>query len=806
MTYEQFLKSKQVTANPSGFTAESLNPALKPFQAAIVKWALKGGRRAIFADTGLGKTLMQLEWANQVSDHTGGQVLVLAPLAVAEQTAREAMKFGIQGARVVDSPSDDRIQITNYEKLHKFNPASYKGVVLDESSILKGFTSTYRKALTEFSNSINYRLPCSATPAPNDYMELGNHAEYLGVMSCTEMLAMFFTHDGGETSKWRLKGHAQSKFWQWVASWAVAVRKPSDIGFSDDGYDLPPLHMEQHVIASEIIPDGKLFAVEAETLQERQQARKGTIGMRVDRAASLVNNSTESWIVWCGLNDESKALAAAIPGAVEVTGSDSDKWKVDAIQWFTGNLCLCSTKQKKLEESSAPDATSELGNLKTIHRHSNEPQCTCGYISGKRVLVSKPVMMGFGLNFQACRNMAFVGLSDSYEQFYQAVRRCWRFGQDREVYAHVITTDIEGAVVRNIERKDQQSKEMMAGMVEHMKDEMAKNLGLSISQKSEYGRDVATADSFTAHWGDSIEVIGEMPDNSIHYSIYSPPFSSLYTYSNSDRDMGNCRTYEEFMDHFSYLAPQLYRVLMPGRLMSFHCMNLPLTKERDGVIGLRDFRGILIKLFQDAGFIFHSEVCIWKDPVTAMQRTKAIGLLYKQLRKDSSISRQGIPDYLVTMRKPGENPERITKVAPPAGSTYKHARNVPANEFAVDKWQQYASPVWMDIDQSDTLNRDGAREEDDERHICPLQLGVIHRGIELWTNQGDTVLSPFMGIGSEGYESIRLGRKFIGCELKRSYWELAVKNLRQASNDKANQATLFDEEHEVTSLYSQLPT
>jgi DNA modification methylase len=306
---------------------------------------------------------------------------------------------------------------------------------------------------------------------------------------------------------------------------------------------------------------------------------------------------------------------------------------------------------------------------------------------------------------------------------------------------------------------------------------MAKNIGIELSQKSEYGRDVLTSDAFTSHWGDCVEVISEMPSDSLHYSIYSPPFSSLYTYSNSDRDMGNCRTYEEFMDHFSFLAPQLFRVLMPGRLMSFHCMNLPLTKERDGVIGIRDFRGILIKLFQDAGFIFHSEVCIWKDPVTAMQRTKAIGLLYKQLRKDSTISRQGIPDYLVTMRKPGENTERVTKTH---------------ESFPVDLWQRYASPVWMDIDQSDTLNRDGAREEDDERHICPLQLGVIERGIQLWTNPGDTVLSPFMGIGSEGYAAIKLGRKYVGVELKRSYYELACKNLKQAENDGKNQGSLFE--------------
>lgn len=730
MTYEEFIAGKAKHAIPCGFEVNDFNPLMKPFQKAITRWALRGGRRAIFSGTGTGKTFMELEWAR----HIPGKVLILAPLAVAEQTAREAVKFGYDGVEVVSDPNDAKVQITNYEKIHRFTPDRYTGIVIDESSCLKAYDSKYRKWLTEFASTIPYRLPASATPAPNDYMELGNHAEFLGIMKASEMLAMFFTHDGGDTSKWRLKGHAQSEFWKWVASWAVAVRKPSDIGFDNTGYDLPPLNIQQHTIASEIIQDGRLFMVEAESLSERQSARKDTIGLRVAKAADLANGSDEQWIVWCGLNAESQALTNAIRGAVEVTGSDTPEHKRDAVLDFIGG--------------------------KT------------------RVIVSKSEIMGYGLNLQCCRNMAFVGLSDSFEQYYQAVRRCWRFGQDKQVNAHVITTDIEGAVVRNIERKEKQADEMMAGMVDHMKDEMAKNLGVEMDQKSEYRRDVFSGDRFTAHLGDCVEVVGELPENSIHYSIFSPPFSSLYTYSNSDRDMGNCASYEEFMEGMEYLVKELYRVLMPGRLVSFHCMNLPLTKERDGVIGIRDFRGALIRAFESPGFIFHSEVCIWKDPVTAMQRTKAIGLLYKQLRKDSTISRQGIPDYLVTMRKPGENPERVTKTH---------------DGFPVGLWQRYASPVWMDVDQSNTLAREEAREEDDERHICPLQLDVIERGIRLWTNPGDTVLSPFMGIGSEGYQALKMGRKFIGSELKESYWKVAVKNLKQAEHDELVQADLFAE-------------
>lgn len=274
-------------------------------------------------------------------------------------------------------------------------------------------------------------------------------------------------------------------------------------------------------------------------------------------------------------------------------------------------------------------------------------------------------------------------------------------------------------------------------------------------------------EKFSLYNGDSVEVLKGIPDNSIHYSIFSPPFASLYTYSNSDRDMGNSKTDDEFYEHFTFLVKELYRVTMPGRLLSFHCMNLPTSKVRDGVIGIKDFRGLLIRIFTDAGWIYHSEVCIWKNPVTAMQRTKALGLLWKQLKKDSAMSRQGIPDFIVTMRKPGDNPERVTHID---------------ESFPCNVWQKYASPVWMDINQSDTLQRKSAREDKDEKHICPLQLEVIKRCIELWSNPNDIVLDPFAGIGSTPYVALRMGRRGLGVELKGSYYEQAVKNCNEALN------------------------
>lgn len=287
-------------------------------------------------------------------------------------------------------------------------------------------------------------------------------------------------------------------------------------------------------------------------------------------------------------------------------------------------------------------------------------------------------------------------------------------------------------------------------------------------------KDQAITERYALYNGDSCEILRGIPENSVHFEIYSPPFASLYTYSNSERDLGNCRTKSEFFRHFEFIIRELYRVLMPGRVMAVHCMNLPTSKERDGFIGIEDFRGELIRAFQAAGFLYHSEVCIWKDPVIAMQRTKALGLLHKQLKKDSCMSRQGIPDYLVVMRKPGENPERVTHT----------------NEsFPVDIWQRYASPIWTDINPSDTLQASSARDEKDEKHICPLQLTVIRRALNLWTNPGDTVLSPFMGIGSEGVVSLQGGRRFVGVELKPTWYAQAVKNCAGVTEEK--QMTLW---------------
>lgn len=732
MQYEEFLASKRIAQKPHGFEPENLNQFLFDFQRDIVTWACRKGRAAVFADCGMGKTIMQLSWAEQVCNHVGGMVLIVAPLAVAAQTCREGHTFGIHvnKARTADDLQPG-VNITNYEMLTHFEGVDFNGVVLDESSILKSYTGAIRNQIISMFKFTPFRLACTATPAPNDYMELGNHSEFLGCMDRTEMLAMFFIHDGGDTSKWRLKGHASSKFWDWVASWACMVTKPSDLGYDDGEFELPELNINTHIIESGMNQEGRLFAVTETTLSEQQKARRNTVEIKADMIAGYVNSSDDSWLIWCDLNAESEHLALSIPDAIEVRGADTAEHKEDAM---------------------------------------------LGFADGKyRVLVTKPSIAGFGMNWQHCHKIAFCGMSHSYEQFYQAVRRCWRFGQNQPVDVEIFVTDLEQSIVDNVIRKKDDSEGMRVEMLSRT-SKIKEDSIMTERNDAVYVEDDRHGEGWTMLLGDCVERIKEIESSTIGFSVFSPPFASLYTYSNSDRDMGNSKTDEEFAAHFRYLVDELYRVIMPGRLVSFHCMNLPTSKERDGFIGIKDFRGELIRMFQDAGFIYHSEVTIWKDPVTAMQRTKAIGLLNKQKNKDSTISRQGIPDYLVTMRKPGDNPEPVT-----------HTND----DFPISVWQKYASPVWMDINPSNTLQYRAARENSDERHICPLQLDVIERAIKLWSNPGDLVLSPFGGIGSEGYVAIKDGREFIGIELKKSYFDLACKNLN-AAVEESQTLTLFD--------------
>jgi len=758
LDYKQFLERKKIMVTASGFdiNAEELNEKLFDFQKDIVKWALKKGRAAIFADCGLGKTPMQLEWSNQVHKKDNLPILILAPLAVAHQTVSEGDKFNIK-VNYAENQSQiiNGINITNYEKLHHFDASKFNGIVLDESSILKSYSGKTRNTIIESFNKTNYRLACTATPSPNDFTELGNHSEFLGVQTRAEMLSMFFINDTANVGTWRLKGHAEKEYWKWVSNWSIMLTNPRDLGYNQVGYDLPEIQFIQHTVEVEQNLNGQLFKQLAQTLEERRDARKISLTQRVNKCKEIVNQDKDAqWLIWCDYNAESELLSKEIDNSTEVTGSQKDD-----------------------EKSSR----------------------MLGFAKGEvQILVSKSKIAGFGLNFQKCHNIIYCGLSDSYESFYQSVRRCYRFGQENKVKVHIVISDLEGNIIENIKRKERDAIKMQKEMIAQLQLFEIKQLRGHMDSSMEYKQNVIETEQYKAILGDSVEEIKRIQTDSIHYQLFSPPFASLFTFSNSVRDLSNTKTIKEFMDQYKFLAEEQYRISMPGRLLSFHVMNLPSTITSDGFIGIKDLRGDLIRLYQEEGFIFHSEVVIWKDPKLQAVRTKTLSLAHKQIIKDSARCSQGFPDYIITMRKPGENPEPVSKtngfekyIGEMENPKNKKNDNPAKNKYSQDVWERYASPVWTDIRQTRTLNVRSARENGDERHMTPTQLDVVERCIELWTNPNDTVFSPFMGIGSEGYGAILQGRKFIGIELKESYFNVAVKNLENATQEKEVK-TFFD--------------
>lgn len=434
MNYYEFLKTKDIKVIDCGFEidADSLSSKAYEWQKDIVKWALKKGRAALFEDCGLGKTLQELMIAKAVAEKENKPSLILTPLAVADQTRREGEKFGIE-AKVIRNQEEielEKVNIANYEILSHFDLSVFGCVILDESSILKDYTSSTKKELVDKCSVVPYRYAATATPSPNDYVELGNHAEFLGIMSRTEMLATYFVHDGGDTSKWRLKGHAADKFFQWVASWSVCVTNPADLGYDGSSYILPPLNIHEHIVKSNKLEDTngqlRLFASDSLSLNERRAVRRDSLEERVKVAAEIANGTDKQVLVWCDLNDESKALTEAINGAVEVRGDNTPEHKVNTMNGFT--------------------------------------------VGEVRSLVSKPKIAGWGMNWQNCNTMIFVGLSDSFEAFYQAVRRCLRFGQKKPVDVHIIISEADGCVKDNIERKQADAERMKNELVQFTKD------------------------------------------------------------------------------------------------------------------------------------------------------------------------------------------------------------------------------------------------------------------------------------------------------------------------------------------------
>ena len=752
--YERFLATKQLIVANAGVDVSpgDINPKLFPFQRSLVQWALRKGRSAIFSDCGTGKTFMQLEWARLTRERT----LIFAPLAVAQQTEREARLLGLDVRYVRDqSQVATPISVANYEMLAHFDASTFGAVVLDESSILKSVDGKTRSALIEAFRETPYRLCCTATPAPNDIAEFANHAEFLGIASRVEMLSMFFVHDD---DGWRMKGHAVEAFYRWMASWAMMLCTPSDLGFSDDGYVLPPLNVEHMIVDGDAAAiahaQGQLFATGLSGITGRMAARRSTIDAKVEAGVMVVNDSREQWIIWCGLNDEGRALARAIPDAVLLEGADPIETKVARITAFL-------------------DGTA-------------------------RVLVTKTSIAGFGLNLQTCHNMMFLGLSDSYESYYQAVRRSWRFGQEQPVRVVVVMSDIELPILDNVQRKEAAATETVARMVERVSGYEREELGLVNVQRNGYHPDEAVGDGYRLMLGDCVDRMKDLPAESVDVSVFSPPFLSLYVYSDSIRDMGNSKSEAEFFDHFSYMQRELLRITKPGRLAAVHCADVPAMLARDGYIGLKDLPGQLIASFIAAGWVFHGRVTIDKNPQVQALRTKSKGLLFSQMEKDATWSRPGLADQVLLFRKPGDN---AVPVQP---------------DITRQQWILWARPIWYAADytpgtfddnggstksgqggrdgisETDTLNVAEGRANDDERHIAPLQLGTIERCIRLWSNKNETVFSPFAGIGSEGYEAIKRGRRFVGVELKPEYYEAAKRNLERAIASRQQIAMALD--------------
>jgi len=727
MKYSDFISTKKKYHYPDGFQVNDINPYLYPFQQAITKWAIRMGRCAIFADCGLGKTLMQIEWAKHIQQNADGQILIVAPICVAEQTIEEATKIGINIVKV-SNPTDDKIQITNYEKLHRFLGHPYSGIVLDESSILKNVDGKTRTLIIEQFSHIPYRLACTATPSPNDIAEMGNHAQFLGVTTHKEMIATYFINDNGTS---RLKGHAINDFYKWLASWCVFLRSPDDIGIPQHGFDLPELNILNHSVRAtcQSPADGQLFAMYEGGIKGRLHARRDSLNDRISKAVDLISSSNEQWVVWHGLNDEGRVLKQQLNShSVLIEGKDSEQNKIDReYQWRHGNI-----------------------------------QC----------MISKPSIFGFGMNWQHCSNVIFLGLGDSYEQYYQAIRRSWRYGQQNQVNVHVITSDIETNVVENIKRKKQQSEQMASEVISFIGDIEKENILLG--NKNEIIPEMTAIEhdplgKWTMLMGDCVEQLKTLPDDSCHLSIFSPPFAGLYAYSDSPRDMGNSKNYEEFFNHYQYFIEDLMRVTVPGRRCCTHVQQVAATKVHDGYIGWKDFRGDVIRAMIAKGWIYDGEVCIDKNPQVQAIRNKVKALMFVQLHKDSSWSHPAMADYVLLFRKPGDNPVPV----------------IP--DIDNETWIQWAHPVWYDIHETDVLSVKEARDDKDERHLTPLQLGLIERCIRLWSNPDETILSPFAGIASEGYVAMKHNRKFIGIELKPSYYYQAVKNLKMVC-----QPTLFD--------------
>lgn len=831
LKYQDFLieKQKDDPGQSLPITRE-LSTWHMPFQKASVLWAAQKGRAVLAADCGLGKGLMQLELGNQILGATNKPVLMFAPPAVKAQFKLEAAKFHFDIHTLEEEYQIEPtlINVVNYERLmvrntipteeyqeylekwkdyfplevrrtdtqvvmdrFRFAPTQFGGIIGDELSILKHYNASTRENLTRFVDlgKIQYRFGGSATPAPNDFIEWINYSEYLGIMTGDQARAKFFIQDGNSANKYKIMPHAREEFFKWIASFALLIRKPSDLGYDDNGFILPPKKYHLVMLEDWRVPDGEMFSRPAKSLSEQSKLKRDSLEERCQVAADLVNGklkyskwgieddlSQERWIVWCKLNDEGTLLNKLIPDSIEVAGSHSDAYKEKAFIDFREGR-------------------------------------------GPRVLITKIGIGGLGMNWQAyCRAMVEVSVDHSHEEAKQSQGRIWRFGQTKECHLFTVAMDTEGNILASRERKERQDDEMYHAVKKYVhtdnkiiakqetpyKMEFTQGDGNKIYQRdiNEVVKNGLTKRELElVDWslilGDSCETMSFLPDASVGHVITSVPFPAMYAYTDSSRDIGNYDDIKGLCDHIKYVFINLLPKMMPGRIASIHLAQAVAHLNSEGYIGLMDFRGPLIQMMNEAGWIFHGERTIEKDPQTERARNNTYGLLFKTVANDAASLRASTSDYLIDFRAPGNDAEPI-KALLASLDTGCTKYDCPDGWITEPMWINWASNVWYKyrkgmkwwegIDVTNVLGAKkgamgvtDARGKDDVRHLCELQLDVIERSIALHSNPGDLIVDPFNGIFSSGWQAILMGRRYFGSELKEEYYRASLKNAQKIS-------------------------
>lgn len=820
MNYQDYLLEKQKELPGSALPITlPLSPYHMPFQKSAILWAASKGRAILAEDCGLGKGLQQLELGVQTIAATGKPVLMFAPPAVKAQFKLEAAKFEFD-INVIEEEfqiNPNLINVTNYERLSvreqvkvedyqthlikwqaydpveikrtdstvtvdrfRFAPAQFGGLIGDELSILKHYNASTREALTRFVTfgNIPYRFGGSATPAPNDYIEWINYAEFLGIMTGTQARAKYFIQDGNSSNKYKLMPHAREDFYKWIASFALLIRLPSDLGFDDNGFILPPKHSHLCMIEDWRVPDGEMFSRPAKSLSEQSRLKRDSLEERCQVAADLVNGnvnyakwgitddlSKERWIVWVKLNNEGELLNKLIPDSIEVSGSHSEAYKEKAFIDFREGR-------------------------------------------GPRVLITKIGIGGLGMNWQAhCRCDVEVSVDHSHEDAKQSAGRTWRFGQTKEVHRFTVALDTEGNILANRDRKEKQDNAMYQAVKKYVhvdtkiiaKQETPYKMEFT-SSNPQLKYDALTVDNLSkTDWslflGDSCETLTHMPDQSVGHVITSVPFPAMYAYTDSSRDIGNYDDIEQACQHMGFVFKSLLPKMMPGRIVSIHLAQAVAHMNREGYIGLEDFRGPLVRTMKESGYLFHGERTIEKDPQTERARNNTYGLLFKTVANDAAMLRASTSDYLIDFRAPGDDIAPI-KALLASLDTGCQKYDCPDGWITEPMWINWASNVWYKyrkgmkwwegIDVTNVLGahkgalgvRD-ARGKDDIRHLCELQLDVIERSIALHSSPGDLIVDPFNGILSSGWMAIMMGRRYLGSELKEEYYRASIRNAQK---------------------------